>query len=430
MKIKKVHIKNFESIEDIELEFKKSGVYIITGLNNIGKSALLSGLEVLFYNVVPAKYKDIYIRDFCSDLEVYCEDYDGNKFSISRGDSNFYSLTPPDGEREDFYKLERSVPSKISNIINFYTDPISKQKMNYRGNDADLILVTTTPGETYNILQFAIKTTEVNSAIKTGNQIIRETSNDMETAIDRIKTLEYQLSGIKTYDLSNIEKAVDEMVRLDTAVENLEVYSDRITGVETLKASLAEAEYIVFASNKALQLYADIKLLNQYISLLQEIKNVSDSIAESSEQLSTLQSNTDSIERFIVVSRVANLYSQEKLLSDKFGETMCILARLSYIIEKLSAQKLLVSYTSMQKQLSETITKIDSISLPVTDNLSKMVSTIKLCNHIVSTMNVYRSNTVNINNVTADINSIENKKLALFKEHGYCPTCKRHFETA
>ena len=388
MKLKRFTARHFQSIEEITVYFKPFGVYIITGINNIGKSALARSMNAHFYNDVHQQYKKDFIRDGYDSFETESETYDGHIVEQKRGGCNSYQLTHPDGTQDDAdFKLERGVPEKIRDVFNLYTDPVSKEKLNYRGSKANLMLVTTSPRETYDILQYAIKTTEINEGITNGNKSIKEAEKYLESRMDRIDALEGQLENIHVVDLEELEDSIEVLANLDTAVVALADASSIYSSVEVIDAKMAEYEDIT-------GLFEQFETLKTAVASLRNIAKGYD--------------KADTIETTIT-SNTSDLYN------------------LSNYLEKLNTAALAKAYVAKSTKLEAINKKLDTNTIEIPAELRLYLEAIKHSNRIVETMQKYALNIAQTKEVQKEIADFDLQKTSLFKEHGYCPTCKTKF---
>jgi putative ATP-dependent endonuclease of OLD family len=74
MKLSKVSIKNFKSIKDIEFDFPESGILVLVGENNAGKSNIIRAIDLICGESWIGKEKledhDYYLRDKNNEIEI------------------------------------------------------------------------------------------------------------------------------------------------------------------------------------------------------------------------------------------------------------------------------------------------------------------------------------------------------------------------
>jgi putative ATP-dependent endonuclease of OLD family len=74
MKLKKISIKNFKSIKDVEFDFPESGILVLVGENNAGKSNIIRAIDLICGESWIGKEKledhDYYLRDKKNEIEI------------------------------------------------------------------------------------------------------------------------------------------------------------------------------------------------------------------------------------------------------------------------------------------------------------------------------------------------------------------------
>ncbi len=74
MKISQMHIENFRSIKDLELEFPKSGILTLVGTNNAGKSNILRAINNIlgdqWFKGENAELNDFYMKDRSNTIKI------------------------------------------------------------------------------------------------------------------------------------------------------------------------------------------------------------------------------------------------------------------------------------------------------------------------------------------------------------------------
>ena len=74
MLLKKISIKNFKSIKDIEFEFPESNILILVGENNAGKSNIIRAIDIIcgesWFGKEKLEDHDFYLRNRENDIEI------------------------------------------------------------------------------------------------------------------------------------------------------------------------------------------------------------------------------------------------------------------------------------------------------------------------------------------------------------------------
>lgn len=99
MLLKKVRIKNFKSIKDIEFEFPESNILVLVGENNAGKSNIIRAIDVIcgesWYGKEKLEDHDFYLRNHDNDIEINLFFSDGRSVNFqptkSKWGVNYYT---------------------------------------------------------------------------------------------------------------------------------------------------------------------------------------------------------------------------------------------------------------------------------------------------------------------------------------------------
>src|SRR5699024_7201499 len=296
MKIKKVRVKNFQSIKDLEVDFEEKGVYRFKGLNNTGKSAFLKAMTFLMRNVSNNNYKD-YLRDGEDTFKVSMEDYEGNKVTLSRGAVDFYEWDIG-GIEERVNKTGGKVPVELQKYFNLYEEnEKTKECLNIRLPREVLLFIDTSPGDNAMMLQKALGTEEYMLAIKKvdkqGKSIKKEVDvldkyMDKEVEkLDRTKTelvtKQNYLSEIERYE-RKLRNDYDDYIKITDLVEKSEEVAYRQRELREKKKILDGFEfYEVKESIDTLQ------VIEEQINKMKKIKDLEDSLQSKKERLEDIQ---------------------------------------------------------------------------------------------------------------------------------------------
>ena len=130
MYFKRLRIKDFGPIRDIEFNFEKDKVYHFVGDNDTGKSMVLDAMNIVCNNIAGLHVKK-YISDYAESFFIEVEDFDGNIIQLQRGEISYYNLILPDGTEKYYDKIGSGVPVSIQNIVNVYVDELKSEKFNF-----------------------------------------------------------------------------------------------------------------------------------------------------------------------------------------------------------------------------------------------------------------------------------------------------------
>lgn len=284
LKFKKLYIRNFLSIKELEIEFEESGCYHIKGDNNIGKSNFLKAIRTLVENVTSRKVPK-YLRDNEDTFYIESVDFDGNVVRLSRGAEDYYSWDI-NGVSGRVDKTAGKVPDTIVNYFNFYVnaDPTGKKKLetvNIRHPRARLLFVDTTDGENYLFLQKAMGTGEYLGALKKGNSRKGDMKKEITSLVDRLEEESVVLNGIKDYggflsDVSIYEGTADAYIGQIELAEECVTLAREISEREV---RLSDATYGYDAKYVG-DLASELRELDELLSVWRVVEETERRVAE------------------------------------------------------------------------------------------------------------------------------------------------------
>lgn len=240
-RIQKIHIVNFETIEDAWLEFDQRGAIVLKGYNDSGKSAIILALRVFLYDY-RRREQVAFIRDYTSYARIVWYDEDGTiilRDILSTGQS-YYNVYKDNFDNLIFTTKENGVcvpfdgvPEFVQNIL----DVGSYDKMHLNvGDDRDPILLgDTSGGDNYKFLSNQLHSDELSLA----SSLLNADKNAKQAHISEITSelnvlrKEYNsLFGVSEYLINELESMDKD---IDSKQENME-YLDKVSKeVETYK---------------------------------------------------------------------------------------------------------------------------------------------------------------------------------------------------
>lgn len=249
MEIKSITIENFQSHVNTVIEPAPAGqLTAMTGQSDTGKTAVIRALRWLFYNI----WDDSFMRHGAKFSRVTAEYEDGTKVIRGRsrsGDSNFYDIVPPDGNRVHLTRFRGSVPLEIQLITGVKPVTIS---------DVDINVNIAEQGEPWflarpvsalaraKVLGKLAGTEEVDMAARsTATDLLRRKLEEKKLA-GEVKALETDIEGFSY--LPALAKRIVELekvvVRIKAAREHRERLTEAREKLARVKAGKAEAEAI------------------------------------------------------------------------------------------------------------------------------------------------------------------------------------------
>lgn len=319
-KITKYHIRNFQSIKDLEIELDGDGLYWIRGKNNIGKSNLLRAMSTVFTNVSNNSYKP-FIRDNCTTfkIKVWFED---DWVELVRGATDYYEWLI-DGVHGRVDKTAGKVPDELVEYFNLYYEAEkTKRYLNITSSDDPLLFVSTTGGDNDRLLQIALGTEVVMGASKRAEQLKRQATAEQKTIRTLLSEQEEQLTGMQARH-DTLSDQIEQLDRLELVLDNeykittlLKNQQELVTDYALLGSKLIELmqdEELIKAANLEQQ-HHDIQVITKQLKQEQEyqtfIKTEQEVQVLTSEELASLTNLEDSVLKINKQVEQESLYQQ------------------------------------------------------------------------------------------------------------------------
>lgn len=319
-KITKYHIRNFQSIKDLEIELDGDGLYWIRGKNNIGKSNLLRAMSTVFTNVSNNSYKP-FIRDNCTTfkIKVWFED---DWVELVRGATDYYEWVI-DGVHGRVDKTAGKVPDELVDYFNLYYEAEkTKRYLNITSSDDPLLFVSTTGGDNDRLLQIALGTEVVMGASKRAEQLKRQATSEQKTIRTLLSEQEEQLTGMQARH-DTLSDQIEQLDRLELVLDNeykittlLKNQQEMVTDYALLGSKLIELmqdEELIKAANLEQQ-HHDIQVITKQLKQEQEyqtfIKTEQEVQVLTSEELASLTNLEDSVLKINKQVEQESLYQQ------------------------------------------------------------------------------------------------------------------------
>jgi len=318
--IKSLSIKNFQSHENLDIEFSE-GVTGLIGRSQSGKTAALRALSLLTENKPSSArfYSNFAPKNGSTEISL---DIDNNKISVIKNvkvaKDKTKNLTSTNYiiNGEEFSGVGRNVPDRIVEALNISELNIQKQL-------DQPFLITSSPGEVSrtinkitNIDKADVWISELNKKINSSKREILETEADIDNIkknlkkYDGIDKVENKIKVLKLKDkkitnftegYNNILELTSEITELEIETGNLkEIYNDIKKQVDFVISKVEE----INSQLNGLYLHEDI--INDYIELKQDTDVLKD----------LLTSENSLNELYEVNKELENLYLKEDLLID------------------------------------------------------------------------------------------------------------------
>lgn len=262
----KVHIENFQSISEADLEFKQ-GINIIVGQSNSGKSAILRAIKGAILNPSGSQR---YIKNGTKKFQVNL-DYEGNSIEWSReGQSPVYTING-----EQYQKVGNSNLMNILDKSGFVLDE-NKNLMNIEGELELLFPFDKSNAELFKLFEKNIFCISDSTAIV---KLIKADEDETEKQKDNA---EYELNRYKQklQALEELESEVD----LNHLIKQRDVIASQLKNQQILVLDIKKLNSIISLGRiltKAVppvdvrkDIHLEYKLLEEDIKKLQNIKEL------------------------------------------------------------------------------------------------------------------------------------------------------------
>lgn len=202
--IKEIHIKNFRNIGEAKLDFEDSPIISLIGDNEAGKTSVVKAFAVCALHANSRDQKD-YIRDGTNGFGVAIKLEDDTMVTrIKTPTVNSYKVEKPDGQVWETTKIDSGLPVAVSECMGLIEEAETKEFLQVRTYEDQLLFVTTTSSTNYKVMYDALKVDQLTKAIKVGSteaNALKASVNENETGI---KTLYDNLRGVKVYDIEPV----------------------------------------------------------------------------------------------------------------------------------------------------------------------------------------------------------------------------------
>lgn len=298
---KKIHIQNFQSLRNVELEL--SPFTVIVGATDSGKSATFRAIRTLISNQRGA--------DFITHGEKTCTitaELAQGTLTLRRGkgtNDNFYETNDLDGHIEHYTKLSGTVPEEVSEFLKIPSkDPINLASQ----FDKPYLLDTKEYGPT-EVARILGALTNVNLLFEGAREANRQKLQTSATIKTRASDLEGIESRKSAYDglesklqsITAAEEAAETALKLQHALSTLE---DLVSRAEAAQSVCERVSGLVDVE------VPDITELERLNTAIQTLEKLISSAESQTELTKKRQEDIDTIEVDIVS------------LEEKYNETL------------------------------------------------------------------------------------------------------------
>ena len=264
--IKKIHIENFMSIANADIEFDDSNIIDLCGYNDSGKSAVIRLIDIMFYNAYSMEQVHFIKQgeDYFKCIMYFDDGVEYERIKLDTGASVF--VLRKDGQQIYTNQSGRQVintggiPKVISDYLGVVKDDYTKEELNVRRCTDRLFLINTTGGDNYKILNTILQ-----------SEALAETSTRLNTDRNKLQqevVARYnQLSALNTQRQETLVVPEDMLTRLESetdALVSMQTQFEDISGVSTAKQNLNDIVITPKVSGVDIEKYEELQGILNY----------------------------------------------------------------------------------------------------------------------------------------------------------------------
>lgn len=378
--IRKLYIRNFRNLGDIELDFSQSPIITLVGENESGKTSVIKAFATCALHANPRDQKD-YIRDGTKMFGVAIELEDGKRITRIKEAGGINSYQIQDANNNMIFhtnKLAEGLPEEVQKLIGLISEPETNEFLHIRTYEDKLLFVVTPNSTNYKVMYNALKVEQLTKAIKLGSGEVNALKSSINNNEASMSTLQSQLKTITVVDtepLVNVKQSlIDQMTLLDK-IEKAKVLLDRVTNCEVQLGALALIDrFKLEPINEVIA--SKLVNANRLININTETVNLLNNLSE----IKALEEID-----FSVVNRLYNIVNKQNILDSKIVEAGALVqvANIPEISEvtvmQLNKAMTLIDKISRLNEQSEIIdvsncSEIDQQSIDSLDKLQKIAS--------------------------------------------------------
>lgn len=355
--IRKLYIRNFRNLGDVEISFKESPIVTLVGENEAGKTSVIKSFATCALNANPRDQKDC-IRDGTKMFGVCIELEDGTQVVRIKELTGINSYQIKDSSGKMIFstnKLSEGLPVEVQKIMGLIAEPETNEFLHIRTYEDKLLFVVTPNSTNYKVMYNALKVEQLTKAIKNGSNEVNSLKSSINTNQMSIQTLSDQARSIRIADIEPLKEVRDRLksqMSILYRIESLKKLIDSINKCEEQLGALALLDMFKLEPiNEVLasKLGSTSRLLNKRY--------------ESSNSLSRYSNISDLNEINInIVNSVQNLVNKKNSLDEKIKRAgnLVIVSGLAEISEVAAVQLNKISdLIDKNRQLSKHLSIID-----------------------------------------------------------------------
>ena len=309
--IKKLYIRNFRNIGDVEIDFTQSPIVTLVGDNEAGKTSVIKAFATCALHANPRDQKD-YIRDNTKMFGIAIELEDGTRVTRIKEASgiNSYQISKDNINVWSTNKITDGLPEEVRKIMGLIAEPETNEFLHIRTYEDKLLFVVTPNSTNYKVMYNALKVEQITKAIKNGSVEVNTLKSENNSNEISKNALEQQLKSIHTCDIEpliGIRDRLKSQLGLLYKINKAKTLLDSIDNTEKqLGALLLIDRFNLQPLNEVItsKLLTANRLLNN--------KNNSEKLVKNLEELNNIEEiSTNKLDRLY------SIINKKNILNDK-----------------------------------------------------------------------------------------------------------------
>jgi DNA repair exonuclease SbcCD ATPase subunit len=343
--IKSLKIFNFQSHKETEIEFH-SGINIITGQSDSGKSAILRAIDWVVNNQPSG---DSFRSNWGGETRVEIKLDDGVEIHRIKGkgdSSNVYKLLRSLGKRARvnvFKAFSSNVPDEIKDALNF-------SEINWQRQLDSPFLLTDSSGEVARKLNEIASLDSIDTALSSVNKMIRKNRQDSESSTEQTKNLAIQL------------REFDKLGKFETSLKTLERQEREVSRLNKEIASLRKLTASLETNEEGLIVIDNFLKIEEVVKKLEKLKR------QISEQKTALVSLQEAVDRLKSQEEILKRAGKSKSLDETLSALETKSRKLKLEEEKSRKLSTIISQLRVKKRnLLEAEKTLESLESKIPD---------------------------------------------------------------
>lgn len=438
MYFKRLLIKDFGPIRNLELHFEKNKVYHFVADNDSGKSMILDAMNILCFNV-PDIHVQKYVSDYAKSFYIEGEDFEGNIIAIKRGEESWYKLKRADGTEKYWDKIRGKVPEEIQKLVNMYEDDLKGEKFNFRYADDKILFMNTTAGENYSFFQKALGTDKVIMALKKANTLESKLSNKLDDTLSKInyEKEKLELNPDISYVKDEVEMFRDNVRKSFNTLKDIHSLIEMYSKLDKLNQIGIPKEIKEFDWQEAKNKLRILSLLDSLIKDLNKKSYIEKELEVSYDLINAYKLAKNNL---IVIGLIRNyvlcIHNNVKInnVLKKTDELREIIDNINVLLENIAdvnvKLKLNKEYLALQTSLDEVNSKVTVLSniSECYESLQDLFKAITMFSEIISLEQARLDNKNRFMDYQKRLTEYSNELDEFMKKNNFCPVVAKRLD--